>query len=481
MVETKPKHDVIVVGAGPAGLACSTELVGLGVSVAVVDEQGEPGGNIYRNVTHLSAQQRKVLGLDYTIGRELVEAFLAAAPDYLPRAHVWQAEATGNVCLSQNGKSRKLHAAYLVLSTGAMERPVPFPGWTLPGVMTCGGMSNLYKVSGLIPSDPVVLAGSGPLLWLGAEHLFVMGAPIAAILDTSTRKGAASAARHLPGALGRLGYMMKGLGMMAAVKRAAKENKTPIYRDVKNLRAEGGERLGKVRATSGTQDLCFDVATLLVHEGVIPETALLRQAGCAHRWNPVQRYWHADVAADGRTNLPSVFVAGDGAFVHGAKSAQLKGQRTALSIARELGRLSEVEFRSRVGSVSKELDKELRPRPFIDALYAPRGDLFHVADDTIVCRCEGVAAGRIREVARTGVVDPNEIKSIIRCGMGPCQGRMCGSAVLELAVEASGVAAEQIRALRQRPPIKPISLEELAAADLDVVSPRAGRADEETR
>jgi bacterioferritin-associated ferredoxin len=108
----------------------------------------------------------------------------------------------------------------------------------------------------------------------------------------------------------------------------------------------------------------------------------------------------------------------------------------------------------------------LLPRPFIDALYTPRKDLFSISDETIVCRCEGVTAGRIRDLVKQGYIDHNEIKAIIRCGMGPCQGRMCGSAVLELVAEGSGLPPKEIRQHRLRPPIKPVSLQELANANL---------------
>ena len=466
MKRTRSKYDVIVVGAGPAGLACSTELALRGLAVAVVDEQAGPGGNIYRNVAATDRGQRSVLGADYKAGEGLVEAFLAAAPDYWPQAHVWQAEPTGDVNLSRRGSSHQLSAEYLVLSTGTMERPVPFPGWTLPGVMTCGGMSNLFKDSGLVPAGPVVIAGSGPFLWLVAEHCFALGTPVAAVLETTPRGGLAPAFKHLPRAMMRLGYLSKGLKMIAAVKRSARRASSPIYREVRDLRAEGGDRLERVMATCGGKELSFDVPTLLVHEGIIPTTALLRQVGCAHSWNPVQRYWHPDVAADGRTNLPAVFVAGDGAFVHGAKSAELKGWRTGLSIAREMGAISEADHDAQVATVNRALRQELLPRPFIDALYAPRKDLHAITDETTVCRCEGVTAGTIREIVAQGFSDHNEIKSMIRCGMGPCQGRMCGPALLELVAETAGIAVTETRPLRQRPPIKPVSLQELANAKI---------------
>jgi bacterioferritin-associated ferredoxin len=169
----------------------------------------------------------------------------------------------------------------------------------------------------------------------------------------------------------------------------------------------------------------------------------------------------------GNSNFARVLVAGDGAFVHGAKAAEYKGKMAALSIARDLHRLSSEEYQQQSEVVNQELRHDLYPRPFIDALYRPGKELFGLADSTIVCRCEGVTAGRIRELVKAGHTDHNEIKAIIRCGMGPCQGRMCSSAVHELIVEGSGIAPEKARQHRLRPPIKPVNLLELANANLE--------------
>ncbi len=460
----KNKYDAIVIGAGPAGLTCSAELATRGLDVALLDEQASPGGQIYRNITNASPRQHSVLGADYTAGLEVIKAFKETPVDYLPQARVWQAEPTGEVYLSHGGASQKLTADYLVLSTGAMERPVPFPGWTLPGVMTCGGMSNLFKDSSLAPKESVVLAGSGPLLWLVAEHLFVLGTPIAAILDTTPLKQIFPAMKHMPKALKRFGFMMKGVKLIGDVHITAMKKKVPIYRNVKDIAAIGVDKLERVTATSGSKKISLEATTLLVNEGIIPNTSLLRQVGCAHSWDPVQRYWHPDVSIDGRTNLPSVFVAGDGNFVHGAKSAEYKGRLTALTIAREMHRITKAEHQELASPVQKDLESDLLPRPFIDALYAPRPDLFTIADETIVCRCEGVSAKRIRDLVAEGYPDHNEIKAMIRCGMGPCQGRMCSSAIFELIAEGSNIPPQKIRQHRLRPPIKPVSLQELANA-----------------
>ena len=463
----KQKYDAIVIGAGPAGLACATELAAKGLDVALLDEQASPGGQIYRNITKATRHQQNILGEDYTAGLDLARQFQDSPVTYLPQTRVWQAEANGQVCYSRLGKSGKLMADFLVLSTGAMERPVPFPGWTLPGVMTCGGMSNLFKDSGLAPQKPVVLAGSGPLLWLVAEHLLALKAPLAAILDTTPMGQVLPAMKHMPKALRRFGYMMKGVKMIADVHLQARKAGVPIHRNVKNLRAEGENRLATVKASCGSRELVFTASTLMVSEGVIPNVALLRQIGCTHVWDEVQRFWYPKVDENGRSaNLTNVFVAGDGNFVHGAKSAELKGRLAAFAIALAMHRISQEEYRELTAPVRAALDLELAPRPFIDAMYAPRPDLFTMSDSTVVCRCEGVTAGRIRDLIEEGYTDHNEIKAIIRCGMGPCNGRMCGPAVMELICAGAKVAPQTIRQHRLRPPIKPVSLEELANAEV---------------
>ena len=342
----KQKYDAIVIGAGPAGLACATELAAKGLDVALLDEQASPGGQIYRNITKATRHQQNILGEDYTAGLDLARQFQDSPVTYLPQTRVWQAEANGQVCYSRLGKSGKLMADFLVLSTGAMERPVPFPGWTLPGVMTCGGMSNLFKDSGLSPQKPVVLAGSGPLLWLVAEHLLALKAPLAAILDTTPMGQVLPAMKHMPKALRRFGYMMKGVKMIADVHLQARKAGVPIHRNVKNLRAEGENRLATVKASCGSRELVFSASTLMVSEGVIPNVALLRQIGCTHVWDEVQRFWYPKVDENGRSaNLTNVFVAGDGNFVHGAKSAELKGRLAAFAIALAMHRISQEEYR----------------------------------------------------------------------------------------------------------------------------------------
>ncbi len=463
----KHTYDVVITGAGPSGLACATELCSKGLEVALLDEQAKPGGQIYRNLAGSSSAQRKVLGKDYAAGLAVLKGFSASKLDYLPATRVWQAEPNGDIFWSRNGASGKFTAKYLVLGTGAMERPVPFEGWTLPGVMTCGGISNLFKDSGYYPSNPLVMAGSGPLFWLVAKHLLDLNAPIKAILNTGSGSlPPFGAMKQMPKAMMRPLYLSKGVVLMGAAKLAAKKAKVPIYNKVTGLAAHGKDAVCRVTAQSKGQPLEFEVATLLIHEGVIPNTSLLRQAGCRHIWNPVQRYWHPKTDADGRTSQEQIFIPGDGAFVHGGEPARIKGQLTALAIEREMRSFTQGEYEKQAAPLRKALAKELLPRPFVDEMYRPATHLYQVPDNTIVCRCEGVTAGSIRELVAQGFTDHNEIKSIARCGMGPCQGRMCGPALVEIVAAASNTNPEANRPLRVRPPIKPVTLGEMANAQL---------------
>ncbi|MDP4979876.1 MAG: FAD-dependent oxidoreductase, partial [Desulfobacterales bacterium] len=177
-------HDVIVIGAGPAGLSAGACLAEMGLDVLTLDEQNRIGGQIYRNIEAAPQERLKILGEDYAKGIEVAKRFRKSGAAYENGASVWQVEPDGKICYSRLGASRQVRANYVIVATGAMERPVPIPGWTLPGVMGAGAANNLAKEAGLLPSGRVVLAGSGPLLLLEASLLVEKGVHIAAILET---------------------------------------------------------------------------------------------------------------------------------------------------------------------------------------------------------------------------------------------------------------------------------------------------------
>ncbi len=177
------QHELIIVGGGPAGLAAATTAAQAGIECLLVDEQATPGGQIYRAVQTISEQRAKLLGPDYQTGRELVLQFNASGAKFLSGTTLWNLSGNREIGILREGQASLMRAERVIIASGAMERPVPFPGWTLPGVMPTGAGQILLKSSGLVPNDGLVLAGTGPLLLLLAWQYLRAGVKIGAILD----------------------------------------------------------------------------------------------------------------------------------------------------------------------------------------------------------------------------------------------------------------------------------------------------------
>lgn len=444
--------DLAVVGAGPAGLAAALEADRLGLAVALIDEQPAPGGQIWRGVER--AQAAATLGGDYLAGRAEATRLRASRVRYLPSTTLWHLDPDGELSLAHGGRTARLAARRVVLATGALERPVPIPGWTLPGVMTAGAAQILLKTAAAVPAGPTVLAGQGPLLWLVAQQLAAAGAPPAAILETRRTGTTAAALAHLPGLWRGRAWVMKGLAMMRAVARAG----VPVIRGVRGLRAEGTDRLERVVWDGGSRA----AATLLLHEGVIPNVQVPLALGLAHDWDEAQLCWRPRIDPFGASSAERIAIAGDGAGIGGWQAARALGRLAALDAAHRLGRIDRARRDAEAGQLLAERARALAIRPFLDALYRPAPEVLTPPDATIVCRCEEVTAGQVRQAARLGATGPNQAKAYLRCGMGPCQGRLCGPTVAALIAAERGIAIAEAGSYRPRAPYKPLTVGELA-------------------
>ena len=461
------EYAVVVVGAGPAGLSAAGVTAGAGLTTLLVDENAAPGGQIYRGITTTPMVNRAVLGADYWRGAALVDAFARTQAAYLAGGTVWSvgpaldAKGSGSgfeIGVSQDGAARILRARQVIAATGALERPFPIPGWTLPGVMTAGAAQIALKTSGLVPAGRVVVAGCGPLLYLLTAQLRAAGATIVAMLDTTPRANWRQAAPHLPGFM-LSPYLGKGLKLLAGARRGMR-----IVQGVTALAAGGDDHVRQVTFRRGEREERLDCDLLLLHQGVVPNINMTNAVGCDHDWDDTQLTWAPRRDAWFQTSVPDFAVAGDGAGIGGAESAALRGEIAAYAAACRLGAMAPAERDRRAAPARSALAKAERGRAFLDALYRPaKAFRIPAAPDTIVCRCEEVTAGTIRNTVALGVTGPNQLKSFLRCGMGPCQGRLCGLTVTELIADARGVPAAEVGGYRLRPPIKPITLGELAA------------------
>ncbi|HVC57456.1 MAG TPA: (2Fe-2S)-binding protein, partial [Stellaceae bacterium] len=372
---------------------------------------------------------------------------------------VWHIDPAGPpaalLSLVSGGASETVAARRILVATGAIERPVPIPGWTLPGVMTAGAAQILLKTADLVPDGRCVLAGQGPLLYLVAQQLAAAGAPPVAVLETTPGENYLAATSCRVGELWAARRdLAKGLGLLFGLRRAA----IPVRRGVRGLRALGRGRLEAVAWDGGE----IAAEHLLLHEGVIPNIQISLGLQLAHQWDERELCWRPTVDQWGRTSLATVAIAGDGAGIVGAAAAALTGRLAALDAAALLGRIDLAERDRRAAPIRASLAREAAIQPFLAALYRPADNLFDPPDAVVVCRCEAVSAGQIRRAVRLGAPGPNQVKAFLRCGMGPCQGRVCGPLVGAVIAKARGVPLGEVETYRPRAPYKPITVGALA-------------------
>ena len=455
--------DLAIIGAGPAGMAAAILAAELGLDTMLVDEQDAPGGQIYRGIERApdSSAKPSPLGADYLAGRQLAAGLRASTARYRPATTVWHIDPAGSpggvLSLTADGTSETVAARRILLATGAIERPVAIPGWTLPGVMTVGAAQILLKTADLVPDGRVVLAGQGPLLALAALQLARAGAPPIAVLETTPRQNYRAAARYVGELWAGRRDLGKGLALLLGLSRAG----VGVRRGIRGLRALGRGRLERVAWDGGS------IATdhLLLHEGVIPNTQISLALQLAHRWDDRQLCWSPVVDDWGRSSLARIAIAGDGGGIAGAAAAALSGRLAALDAAAALGHIDEAERDRRAAPIRAGLARERAIRPFLDVLYRPADGVLNPADEVIACRCEEVSAGQIRRAVGLGATGPNQVKAFLRCGMGPCQGRVCGPIVGAVIAEARGVPIAEVGNYRPRAPYKPITIGNLAGVE----------------
>ncbi|UUP19679.1 FAD-dependent oxidoreductase [Nitratireductor thuwali] len=459
-------YDVAVVGAGPAGMTVATHAAAQGLSVIVLDEQGGPGGQIYNSVEQSPLRGHPALGKDYARGLDLARELRGCGAEYVCGANVWQAEAGGalwQVVFSRQARARRIEARQLVLATGAYERPFPIPGWELPGVMSAGGAQILLKSVGLAKPN-AIFAGSGPLLYLVALQYLRAGIPVRAILDTTHNANYRRSLKMIPGALGRFSTLFKGMRMLLALR----SSRTAFIGGVSALAAEGERRCRSVSCRANGKVYRFESAEMLfLHHGVVPNVQLALATGCEQHWDAQQHTWCITCDPWGRTSRPGLYVTGDAAGILGADAARLRAQLTVLAVSAKIGRIEKEQFHSESRRLQAQLRKEEALRRFLDALYEPPEQFRIPSDATFACRCEEVTAGAIRECVRAGDGDPNRIKSLLRCGMGPCQGRMCSITVSQIVAREKRLFPGDIGQFRSRPPARPVHLDELASLAME--------------
>lgn len=458
--------ELVIVGAGPAGLCAAMEAAGAGAGVTLFDEQHSPGGQIFRQYQQgFQVTRPELLGPDYRRGQELLKRFRAAGGvDHRERAAVWGLFPDRELAFCQDGNSQSVRYQTLILATGAYDRPVCFPGWTLPGVLTAGGTQVMVKNQRVLPGKRFLLAGTGPLQLALANQITAAGGEVVAICEAGRIDNHLGLARGL---LGNWSLLADGWRYWRGIKRAG----VPIWREHLLLQARGGEEVEEAvvaridhdwRPIPGTERT-LAVDTICLGYGFVPGSELTRLAGCGHRYEPHLGGFVPERSNEMETDVPGVYAVGDCAGVAGRLVAADEGRIAGIAAATSLGCLSSGEGVKRQKGPRKRLARLQGLRKVLDAMSRPRPGLYELADEaTIVCRCEEISLGEVRQALAEGACDLNEVKRMTRIGMGPCQGRMCEPGLLEIIARDKGHRPEQMAALHLRPPVKPVPLPALA-------------------
>ena len=332
--------DIVVIGAGPAGLTAALVAAKGGARVTVLDEYPEPGGQFYKQLpSEFKVPDRTRLDRDFTKGDALLAEVKAAGVMLSPETLVWGSFEAGTLAVLRRGEAGTVRAAKIIVASGAYERPGVFPGWDLPGVMTPGGAQTLVKSQNIVPGKRIVLAGSGPFLLPVARTLIVAGAAPVGIYETTHPLAWAKHALRLWGHWDRIAEALDYRRTLAAAN-------VPVHFRHVVVRAEGRETLERVvfaqcdgegRAIPGTErEEAAD--TLCVGYGFIPAVQTTRMLGCEHRYDRRAGGWVPVHDADMETSVPGVFVAGEVAGIGGAYAAMAEGTLAALAALRQLGK-----------------------------------------------------------------------------------------------------------------------------------------------
>ncbi len=471
---TNADFDVIICGAGPGGLAAAHELSAVGARVAIVDEQPQAGGQFLRQPPSEFRVPRWLSSGLYAKGKALLQS--AKAIPHL----TWHFNTTIHGLFREQDNWRlwatsgetqvNLKARYVIVATGCYDLPVPFPGWTLPGVMSAGGIQTFIKSPQILPGKNFALSGSHPLLLVLADQIIQAGGHIAA-LCLSQSAFSSFALLKTPGvmaenigkffATAKILLRLKAAGVSiqssSAVTSAIGENHVSAA-EISQL-DQNGNPIGQKKIIP-----CDAIGTCY---GFLASSELARSAGAKAVWDDNRGGWIIPVDVCQQSDMPGLYIAGEVTGVDGADMAAVEGKIAGIVIANKLANANshqpEPEVTPSLERIQAEKRKHHRFASVLRALSSPPKNLLAAlrTNDTIVCRCEDLSVKQLKQVcAENEFIDnPNALKFLIRSGMGPCQGRMCGHAIIALMRETKRLdVSEQPTGFTVRAPIKPVGL-----------------------
>jgi len=449
--------DVLIIGAGPAGMSVAAKLGNAGKEVLLIDERKASGGQYFKQPANDFSVSEEKLDSQYRKGKALIRKFEKSGAKSLFNLKIWGVFGPEKFLGYDNTNRYVITPKHVVIATGAFERGLVFPGWTLPGVLTTGAGQSLLRSYQVSAGNRVAIAGNGPLNLQLAAELIRAGVDVAAIAESAklfTLKNFI---------LGGLLFLrspklaLTGVGYLLTIAKA----KTKILPGHVVARVDGSESVDSVRFNKLDKSSAksFEIDAITIGYGFIPSNEIARALGCDHEVDTRWKYLGAKKTLSGSTNIRNVWIAGDGSGINGAQVAQSSGTLLAYALLAQEGirksipdrfanLISYIQLRNQLG-FQKVLWRIFKAPVFIDEL---------AEEETVVCRCLSISYSQIKSGISEDTLSAGASKRISRVGMGRCQGRYCSPVIQKLISENSGLEMDERSGFAPQMPIKPVEI-----------------------
>lgn len=458
--------ELVVVGAGPAGIEAAVTASELGVDVTLVDLSPSLGGQYFQQFPQDFQSNQVSTAQD--MAHQFIKRLNVPRIRVLNNTLVWgifEGSQSGTWCLTLHGPDApaRLNARTVILATGAFDRSIPFPGWDLPGVITAGAALKMIKHQRVLPGKRIILSGTGPLQLQTSAYLVQAGAEVITVCESATSLLQRSLP-YLPSIWGQWKRLKEGLGFLATLVKA----RVPYRLGWAVTAVDGEERVTQATLQKldidglpiSPGEIYQDIDTVIIGYGLTPSTELYRQIGCQMEFDRLHGGFVPKRNPYMEASCPGIYAVGDGARLGGAEMAILEGCIAGYASAARLGYLSKEAADEMIAREQPALHREKRFARTLGELFSPPAGLFTLADrETVICRCEQVTLAQMRQAIAFGAQTVNDVKSISRIGMGNCQSRTCGTISAQIMAVAMARTVEEVGYFNIRPPIHPLSLE----------------------